>query len=290
LTGFMENWIDRAFSLVIMMLCLACSGWAQDRDFSANTVSFSGAYSTPAAMETVYGSYDSATVSSLRTPRQSPVYREYWPDQIRVRSLKDFAYVADGVQRHLLVTWARPDETSTEQEYSCHACGVLLGVTAFENVGNGWRVQASTLQLSIRGAWGQPPSVKLLALGKSTFGLAIETPDMHQGEVEKGLSIYGPQSAQFTEWFHTELTKLDPRQDYTETCQGLSEAEMYSTCVWYRSTYSTVPRHGAEIYDLLLTKRVVRSFSKKVPVGMSVQHYRFNGTKYVALNYSDVGR
>jgi hypothetical protein len=281
----MKESIARLISLITVMLCLIGSGWGQDRDFSANGAFFSGTYSTEAAMETAYGSYDSASRSTVWTPKQSPVYSEYWPDQIRVHPLEDFTYAGDGVQRHLLVTWARPDESSTQGEYSCHACSVLLGVTAFRNVKNGWRVEASSLQLAAMGAWGQPPDVKLLVLGRRAFGLAIETPDMHQGEVEKGLSIYGPQSAQFTEWFSTELTKLDPSHDYDETCRMGSEVE--GACVWYRSTYSMVPRQGAQIYDLLLTKQVVRSFSKKTRVGTFVQRFRFNGTKYVELSYSE---
>ena len=281
----MEDWIDRLISLVTVMLCLVGSGWAQDRDFSANGASFSGTYSTAVAMETIYGGYDSTSTSSVWTPKRSRVYGEYWPDQIKVHLLEDFTYAPDGVQRHLLVTWAKPDETSTPEAYSCHACGVLLGVTAFQSVGNGWRVEASSLQLAIGGAWGEPPTVKLLELGRRTFGFAVETSDMHQGEVEKGLSIYGPRSARFTEWFSAELVDLDPSQEYAETCKGLSETEMDGTCVWYRTTYSTVPRHGAEMYDLLVTKRVVRSFSKKVPVGTSMQRFRFSGRKYVALGH-----
>jgi hypothetical protein len=273
-------------SLVLVLLCLTSSGGAQTRDFSANGQFFPGEYTTAKAMERAYGGFDSKSMSSVWTPSQSPVYEERWPDQIRVHPLKDFAYIQGGVPRHLLVTWSKPDETAME-EYSCHACGVLLGVVAFEKVEGGWKVEASNLQLAVGGASGHPPEAKLLRLGNSTFGFALQVGDIHGGELTEGLEMYGPLSGTFTEWFVTELEDLDPEHDFDETCRGLSEGEMDGTCVWYRKTYSMAPRRGYEMYDLLVRRRVVRSFSKKTPVGTTVQHFRFDGKKYVALKRVD---
>jgi hypothetical protein len=129
---------------------------------------------------------------------------------------------------------------------------------------------ASNLQLAVGGASGDPPDVKLLRLGNSTFGFALQVDDMHGGEVTEDLEMYGPLSGIFTKWFAAELQDLDPEHEFDETCRGLSEAEMGDTCVWYRKTYSMAPRRGYEMYDLLVRRRVIRSFSKKTPVGTTV--------------------
>jgi len=278
--------IMRVVSIAVLMVGLVVPCSAQSRDFSANGEFFSGVYSSAKAMEMAYGSYDSKSASSVWTPKRGPIYEEHWPDQIRVHPLKDFTYAEDGEPRHLLVTWAKPDESSLE-EYSCHACGVLLGVIAFKEVEGGWKVEASNLQLGINGASGHPSVAKLLKVGRDAFGFAIETDDMHQGEVEQGLAIYGPTDGAFAEWFSGQIVDLDPNHEFDETCRGVSEAERSGTCVWYRSTYSLVPRPGAEVYDLILRKRVVRTFSKKARVGVVVQRFRFDGAKYVELGKAD---
>jgi hypothetical protein len=110
---------------------------------------------------------------------------------------------------------------------------------------------------------------------------------MHQGEVEQGLAIYGPTDGVFAEWFSAQIVDLDPNHEYDETCRAVTEAEGSGTCVWYRSAYSLVPRRGAEIYDLILRKRVIRTFSKKAHVGVFVQRFRFDGAKYVELGKAD---
>ena len=271
---------------LLVILCFVQPVFGQDRDFSANCEFLAGAYSNVRAMDLVYDAYDTKSASSVWTPKQGPEYEEHWPDQIRVHLLKEFTYIQGGVPRHLLVTWAKPDETAME-EYSCHACGVLLGVVAFEKVAGGWKVEASNLQLAIGGAWGHPPDAKLLRLGNSTFGFTLQVDDIHGGEVTDGLEMYGPLSGTFTKWFAAEMEDLDPEHEFDETCRGLSEAETHGTCVWYSKTYSIAPRRGYEMYDLLVRRRVVRSFSKKTPVGTTVQRFRFNGKRYVALKPVD---
>ena len=277
--------IMRVVSIAVLMIGLVASGSAQSRDFSANGEFFSGVYSNAKAMEMAYGSYDSKSGSSVWTPKQGPIYAEHWPDQVRVEPLKDFTYAADGVARHLLVNWAKPDESSLE-EYSCHACGVLLGVIAFKEVEGGWKVEASNLQLDISGAWGRPSVAKLLKVGRDAFGFAIQTDDMHQGEVEQGLAIYGPIDGVFANWFSAQIANLDPNHEYDETCGGVFGTEG-GTCAWYRSAYSLEPRRGAEIYDLILRKRVIRTFSKKARVGVYVRRFRFDGAKYVESGKAD---
>jgi hypothetical protein len=278
--------IMRVIPLVFVAVCLVGSGSAQGRDSSANGEFSSGAYGTAKAMAMAYGSYDSKSESSVWTPKQEAAYGQYWPDQVRVHSLSDFSYAEGGVRRHLLVTWARPDEDSPEGgDYSCHACGILLGVIAFKEVEGGWKVEASNLQLDTSGAWGQPPVAMLLKVGRSTSGVAIQTHDMHQGEVEQHLAIYGPVSGVFTKWFDAQIANLDPNHEHDRTCGGCSGLK--AVPAWYLSAYSLVPRRGAEVYDLILRKRVIRTFSKKVHAGVFVQRFRFDGAQYVSLSKPD---
>ena len=275
----------RFICFVFLLFGLPWCGLAQDHDLSATGEFFPGGWSNAKAMNLIYGTYDLGSKSSFWTPKQSAIYEQYWPDQVRVRSLIDFYYVEAGVPKHLLVTWAKPDESDRE-EFSCHACAVLLGVVAFRQVECGWKADASDLQLTMIGAWGEPPTVKPLRLGRGVVGLVVQTDDIHQGEVEEHLWIFGPKSNGFKQWLDTDLADLDPNHELDETCRGLSESDMDGTCVWYRETYSLVPRKYEEMYELVLKRRIMRSFSKLHPVGTTTKRFRFDGTQYVEVGDS----
>lgn len=253
-------------------------GWnagAQDRDRSATGAVLHGEYSAARAMELVYGDYDADSKSSLWTPKQDDKFNKRWPDMVRVQVLADDTYTDNGVPRHVLVTWAKPEETGA-QEYSCHACGVLMGVSVFRREAAGWKVEASDLQLAEIGEWGRPDKAKVQRLGEHTYGVAVQALDMHQGEAEAAVWIFGPQKAGFGQWFKAELVDEDkygefPQDDWCKSRAG----ELDVMCVWREIDFAMQPAAGKEIYDLVRTERR--------PAGKVARStLRFNGTEFVA--------
>ena len=253
---------------------LLAMGWGQARADSAVGKVLTGQYSATAAMNALYGNYDAGSKSSLLAPKRGAAYEPSWPSKVRVKIVTDSSYTDDSVPRHVLVTWARPDEKSDGQ-YTCHACGVLLGVSVFRQEQGNWKVEASALQLVETGAWGQPPQVKVQRLGEHTWGLVMQMGDMHQGETEQALWVYGPKSGEFAEWFRAELADMNPERGFKDDwCGTRSSGDMDVMCVWKRLDYSLVPEAGKEMYELVRTERAK---------GREVQTYwRFVGGKYVA--------
>jgi hypothetical protein len=247
---------------------------AQDEDQSATGEVLKGEYSTGRAMDLLYGDFDAGTKSSVWAARHGSAHGSRWPGTVRVRILTDATYTDDGVPRHVLVTWAKPEEGGAG-EYSCHACGVLVGVGVFRKDGGGWKVESSNLKLAELGAWGKPPSIKAQRLGAHTWGLAADVGDMHQGELEHALWIYGPDAGGFTEWFKAELVDDDkygefPQDDWCKVRAG----ELDVMCVWREIDYAMQPGTGKEMYDLVRTRRK--------PNGVKREVWRFAGNRFVA--------
>jgi hypothetical protein len=91
-----------------------------------------GAFTPQRAMRFVYGSYDYTQAASVWRPIKRKSYPQGWPDQLNVHLLLDASYVQAGQRRHLVVTWATPQE-SFQGEFTCHACGTLIGIMLFAN-------------------------------------------------------------------------------------------------------------------------------------------------------------
>jgi hypothetical protein len=266
--------IMRTLCLIAVMFGSLGSATAQDRDLSATGNVLAGEYSTGAAMAMLYGGYDAQSKSSVWAPRHGAAYDKSWRGKVRVRPISDSAYSDDGAPRHMLITWARPDEVA-EGQYTCHACGVLLGVSVFRKDGNDWKVEASDLQLVETGAWGQPPAAKLQRLGVHTFGFAASISDMHFGEIEEVLWIYGPKAGRFAEWFEAVLADMDPDRGFKDDwCKTQSGGELDVMCWWERIDYAMAAMAGKEMYSLVRTERRKGGVVRK--------YWRFDGKVFVA--------
>lgn len=265
----------RALSIMAVLLGLAGVAPAQNRDQSATGETLQGEYSAARAMQLLYSDFDTATKVSVWTPGPGPKFDKSWPDTLRVQILTDGAYTDDGVQRHVLVSWAKPVESGAE-EHSCHACGVLLGVAVFRKEAGGWKVESSALQLDEVGAWGKPPQVKVQRLGVHTWGLATQMGDMHQGEVEQALWIYGPKTGGFSEWFKAQLVDTDAYGEFPDDnwCKDRA-GEMDVMCIWRERDYAMREAAGKEMYELVMTQR-----TKSTP---KLEVYRFNGSEFVKV-------
>lgn len=252
---------------------MAVMAAAQDADRSVTGDLLKGEYSTARAMDLIYGGYDEGTKSSIWSPKPGPNYRRDWPGVVRVQVLKDDTYSDNGVQRHVLATWARPDLMGAGQ-YTCYACGVLLGVAVFRKEGSsGWKVESSDLQLAQIGESGQPPKVKAQRLGAHTWGLVAWMGDMHQGQAEQALWIFGPKAGGFNEWFQVQLVDDDkygefPQDDWCKQRAG----ELDVMCTWREIDYSMHAEEGKQIYDMVRTRRT--------PNGVKQETWQFNGERF----------
>ena len=271
----------RALWITAAVCWLVGFAGAQKRNLPAARAVLQGDYTTARAMAAVYGKYDDGTRSSVWSPKRRAVYEKSWPDKVRVRPLIDAAYTDNGVMRHMVVTWARPDALrgdDRDEEFTCHACGVLLGVSVLSQGTGGWKVESSELQLAMTGAWGLPPQAKLQRLGVHTYGLTVQMGDMHQGEGERAVWIYGPKAGRFREWFRVLLDAPAPGGSATtDWCRTKSSNPLNVMCVWDRVDYSMVEVKGEEMYRLQVTKRVGSGAKTRE----TKSTLRFNGTRFV---------
>jgi hypothetical protein len=271
--------IMRALSIAAAVCWLVGFAGAQNRKLPA----VQGDYTTAKAMKAVYGRYDDGTKSSVWTPKRSGVYEKSWLGRVRVRPLIDSAYTDGGVMRHMLITWARPDALAgddRDEEFTCHACPVLVGVSVLRQGADGWRLESSELQLALTGAWGTPPQAKLQRLGAHIYGLTVQAGDTHQGEMEQAIWIYGPKAGRFKEWFHVLLDDPVPSTGAkNDWCRTKSTNPLDVMCVWDRIDYSMVEAGGEQMYLLQVTKRVGSGAKPRETRSL----LRFRGTRYVAM-------
>ncbi len=256
---------------------LTCSA-AQPSRSQAAAPSLPGPYSLSQAMTFLYGSYNSFMVESWR-PKRSSKYPSSWPNAVNVYPLLDMPYQEENYRRHLLVTWAVPSTDS--ENYGCHFCGILLGITVFEECSSGWCVQASDLQLGEYGTFGRPPTVYLQPIGPKRFGIAMVTGSGAQGWVDQSISILVPQGRRFAEIFSGQLLYmcgLDPN----------NASGPPRDCVAFDATLDTQQISG-DYYELLLTKRAylpAKNANSTKTERVTVSRFKFDGAKYTAVNLS----
>lgn len=260
--------------LLLAAVWVGLGGWAlaQDPDRSATGAVLKGDYSIGRAMQVLYGDYDAANKLTLWSPVRAAEFNSRWPDQLQVKVLADSTYVDDGVPRHMVVTWAKPEEQGAN-EYSCHACGVMISVSVFRKEVAGWKVEASNLQLGEIGAMGQPPKAKAQRLGPHTWGLVLQLGDIHQGELEQAIWIFGPQSDGFKQWFKAELVDDDKYGEFPQDdwCKGRT-GELDVTCLWREIDFAMQPAEGKQVYDLVKTRRT--------PKGANLEVWKFDGHQF----------
>lgn len=265
--------------LFIGLFLSSPSAKAQDRDMTATGLAFDGTFTPARAMKLIYGSYDNSEQQSVWTPKQTDTYPKSWPDDLYVHILLDASYVQSDIPKHLLVTWASPTESGND-EFSCHACGVLIGLTLFSKTKGGWRAEASDLQFAEEGVLGQPPTISLQPVGVDRFGLLMVSPDNHGGEVTEFLSIFVCKGTGFVKAFGNQTADSMDSDTWNDICAKPQGSDNF--CVEYEGSIDFVPRSGSAYYDLLLTKHIYHSSYKKMPTGTAVTRFHFDGSKYVA--------
>jgi hypothetical protein len=261
----------KLLSLLVVCLSLSVSTLAQSLDQSANGREMKGAFTFARAMELVYGSYDYSQMLSRWTPRQTKQPTKSFD----VWSFMDMPYVENGTAKHLVITTASP-QTTDPTGYTCHSCAPLIGLVLFEKMSDRWVVEASDLQFGNYGAFGQPPPMSLAPIGTGRYGLMMTTSFGSTGEWEKSVTIIIPTKGKFLKAF-----SVQTEGSSGWNCSENVAEEQKNDCFSYDGDVDMLPSSGSEYFDLLVTKRVYRSFSKKQPVGTTVTRYRFAGSRYL---------
>jgi len=268
--------VRRALSLAFL-ISFSCSAiFAQSTDHSANGLELKGAFTPARAMKLIYGSYDNSGEISQWKLKRTKSYPSRWPDNIDVGVLLDSPFVESGVPKHLFVTWARPKERS-QGEFTCHSCGVLIGIALFSQNSDKWRVDASDLQFGEYGEFGEPPSISLQPVGPDRYGLLIPSSFGSGGIATDSIAVIIRHAGEFLNALSGQIAESWD----DDGCSGTVTAERKESCFAYDGDFEMVPNAHAKYYDLVLTKHVYRSFSKKNPVGTTVTRYRFDGSKYI---------
>jgi len=175
-----------------------------------------GEFSVSKAMTVLYGSYDETKQASPWRENRLGRFPVSWLGAPWVEKLLDSAYEEDGTRKRLLVTSARRFINGVRSDAfdsnTCHACGVVLGVAVFAQGADGWKVEASNLNLGQAGAWGLPPQdVTIQKIGDHMHGFVIHQSDMHQGEPSTYFVAYAPRGSQYVSVFseYAEMAALD---------------------------------------------------------------------------------
>lgn len=268
--------VRQILPLVFIALASCSSTWSQSTDHSANGRELNGAFTSARAMTLIYGSFDHAEGVSKWNPKPTASYPRSWAARsIRVTLVLNASFVESGLSRHLLVTTAIPNEGS-QGEFTCHSCGTLIGFALFTKTSAGWRIDASDLQFGEYGAFGNPPPLSLQPIGRNRYGITITTSFGSTGEWEQSVTIIIPADGKFLKAFSAQTGGSD---DWD--CSRNTADEKKNSCVAYDGDINMLPAPRSEYFDLLLSKRVYRSFSTAQPVGSTFTRYHFNGSKYV---------
>lgn len=271
--------MGRRIILLTLLAALSCSAaFSQSTDQSANGLALTGVFTPARAMKLLYGSYDNSQAISHWTPKSTNSYPRGWPGTVDVGVLLDAPFVESGLSNRLFVTWAIPRE-GFQGDFSCHSCGVLLGFALFTKTSHAWRVDASDLQFGEYGEFGDPPSVSLQPVGPSQFGILIPSSFGSGGEITDSITLIVPENGKFLKAFNSQIAN----SWYEDGCSGEVKPAMIDYCVAYDGDFDFVPDSHSDYYDLVLTKRVYRSLSKKNPLGTTSTRYRFDGSKYVSV-------
>jgi hypothetical protein len=266
----------KTFSLLALGLVINLP-IASGQDSSRSGPRLTGAFTPARAMKLVYGSYDDWQGLSVWQPNRAKLYPKYWPDSVQVRVLLDAPYIESGIPKHLLVTWALPEQKS-EGEFTCHSCGVLIGLTLFGKNQNEWQVEASDSQFAVYGSFGIAPTIHLQPIGPDHFALMMPWDFGGMGENDEYITVIVRKGTGFSEAFNVQTAQSWEHETWNGRCSDAKSADKF--CVAYDGGVEFSKRSDSEYYDILLIKRVYRSLFAKVPEGTTISTYRFDGSKY----------
>lgn len=154
--------------------------------------SIHGDFSIPAALELLYGPYDTqrnaAKWTDVAVPADLP-----WADNLAwsagepmtVTGVRAFDFTEAGKSKKLLVTKA------VSEKGDCHACTGLLGVATFVREGENWKVESAEPYVASMGSSGSiGDRFSWLTAGDDSYALVVGGDDMHQGDMTATTNVF----------------------------------------------------------------------------------------------------
>jgi hypothetical protein len=142
--------------------------------------SFGGAFSADRALALVYGG------PVWNSPELSR-YPSFTEQRAFIEPLFEAAYVEGGVEKHIVIATLTPQP---RREYSCHACGPLLGGAVYRAEGSSWTLEAAGPIIEFGHAWyGSNSWLELVRIGADRHGLLHRIEDMGGGYEDKSASL-----------------------------------------------------------------------------------------------------
>lgn len=128
------------------------------------------------AMTLLYGNYDKDSKTSLwddpvipaRMKGSTGTLESHQPAIVHVLLDQDFS--ESGKRKHLMLTWAGPED----QTQVSHPSKALIGGAVFLDEGNTWRLEAQNKTIVWDGSFGQPDRASLVRIGPDRYGIRLE--------------------------------------------------------------------------------------------------------------------
>jgi hypothetical protein len=231
------------------------------------------AFTTQSAMHLMYGNYNQADDSSyLRLSPAKEGLRSKFQGDLEASAVLDTAYVEAGIARRLLVTTARPVGVSWE----CHGCSLLVGAAVFSKSKNGWSLTARRFALTEAGEFAEDPLVTLQPLGPDHFGFRLED-NFSGGGTGTGFALFDISGSEIKEV----LSAAKDSNFMGDECWPMPLSQAWHVCVAFTGGISVVPGDDPEHYDIVLTRRVTSSLTRRIPRGTYQLRYQYTAGKYI---------
>lgn len=214
-----------------------------------------GAFDDIKALELAYGPYHpeakAASWADITPPATAPQSTSDFKGKNGVvKIILSQEYKEDNNVKHILLTQTQLADESND----CHACAPLLGVLTFVQVGNKWRFESENRFLTVMGAYGSPPELAWVNIGKDMHVVTVKMTDIHQGIVSAFLGAY----------------KLDAN-NWQPLLEWLEESETISD---FGLTFSQASN---QTYSDAIIKLESETEGKKT---LTEKKYIFNGLKF----------
>jgi serine/threonine protein kinase len=149
-------------------------------------------FSIPQAMELIFGNYNrdrkASRFQTLAVPKEERFaqFSQTASGVATVALMQSFR--EQGRDKYLVVTKTMPDG----EAHSCHACAPLIGAAIFVRQGSTWEIEILEKYLTVIGAYGEPPTIRLRKIGPDKHGISFAGGDAGMGYTSQYLMIAAP--------------------------------------------------------------------------------------------------
>lgn len=236
---------------------------------SVSALNASSDLATPARQvaPSVKKSMENQTLAALQKYGKAQQYGFQKTELLRHDILGFYNYKYLDREAQLVIAYTKPIKN-----YECHACAPKLSFFVFGEKGGQYEMMISQINALSFGSWGDSPSrdeIKVVELGKDSFGFTIEGGGTGQGWNQESINIFLPIEGKFQQVLYVE----------TSSNNGGTGSDVITD---WTSTISYKEGSGT-LYDIVVQTSGVddnKKFSKTTT-------YIFDGKKYVSASVSE---